>query len=153
MKDIQKFHQLALALLKNIGLNIDALAADQEVISLDVDNSFSVHIGLLEQGQYFFLAELPQTTLNHLSREQLVELLRVNHINGDQWQPTISLTLDDRIACWLRLPLDTSDLPVLTSALDSVVENAETLLRRFTSAEVLQTTSTSMEQPFLGLRG
>ena len=129
MSDLQSFHQAVGKLLQHLGLSGIDLTSEQEVISLAVDERFSVHFGLIDHTCWFMLADLGINTPEQ-SSHCYADLLRLNQIGGQRWQPVVALDVEDRLCCWVRIPLQSYDVPVSSGAFDALMTTVEALLSR-----------------------
>ncbi|MGQ5521998.1 CesT family type III secretion system chaperone [Chitinimonas sp. PSY-7] len=127
MSDLRSFHQAVGELLRHVGFSASDIAPDQEVISLTVDERFSVHFGYIDHASWFMLADLGVNTPEQSSK-RYADFLRLNQIAGQRWQPVVALDVEDRLCCWLRIPLQSYDVPVLSEAFDTLMTTVETLL-------------------------
>jgi Tir chaperone protein (CesT) family len=127
MQDLQRFRQVIGELLAGLGFETAALSVGQEVVSLDVEERFTVHFGAIDESSWFMLAELGQTDPTPDSA-RYGEWLRGNRLSVGAWQPVVALDAQDRLVCWLRLPLSGQDLPTLTGAFGALIAAAERLL-------------------------
>ncbi|BBH12678.1 CesT family type III secretion system chaperone [Chromobacterium haemolyticum] len=127
MPGLIAFHRCVAGLLQHLGFDAPELAADQEVLSLQLEQRFSLHFVCLDQDSWFMQADLGDA-LPSPGPAVLAQALRRNQLALQAWQPVVSLDQDERLGCWLRLPCQGCDLPSMASALDAVIVCAEELL-------------------------
>ncbi|STQ90196.1 CesT family type III secretion system chaperone [Iodobacter fluviatilis] len=124
MSYLQPFHQVVGELLSHLGFDIGAIHPEQEVISLTVEQQFTVHLAWVDQASWCLLAELGSS---HPERDGLLyaQALRYNQMAAQRWQPVWALDPEDHLSCWLRLPLEGNELPTLIEAFDVLIQHAE----------------------------
>ncbi|OQS49206.1 CesT family type III secretion system chaperone [Chromobacterium violaceum] len=127
MHDLTAFHHCAAELLRHLGFDAPQPAAGQEVVSLTVEQRFTLHLGAIDQDSWFMQADLGDA-LPSPSAALLERALRGNQIAARPWQPVAALDTEGRLGCWLRLPSHGVDLPMLAAALDALIAAAEDLL-------------------------
>ncbi|MBV8649799.1 CesT family type III secretion system chaperone, partial [Paludibacterium sp.] len=127
MHDLSAFHRCAIELLRHIGFDPPSPAADQDVISLTVEQRCMVHMGSLDATHWFMQAEIDGLVTENQGA-LLVQALRANQMTPSLRQPVVALDADNRLCCWLCLPLSGCDLPAQLSAFDALIACAEGLL-------------------------
>jgi len=124
MHNVSQFQQLVSELLHNIGFELDPPPEDQDLFSLSVDDSFNLHLGLLDQDSWFALAELEEPVAPNAP---LADWLRHNAISDQAMQPVIALNEDNHPCCYLRLPLAGQGLPEIMDAFNLMLAHADML--------------------------
>lgn len=127
MNHLQKFHFIIDELLRHFNFGKDAFDPDQEVLSIDVDGRFVLHVELLDEDFWLMHAELGASQYNQYDQWKEFSL-HESPIGVDDWQPCIAIDEDNQLHCWLQLPLQGHDLPALLDAFDAVVDTSEQLL-------------------------
>jgi hypothetical protein len=127
MQDLPLFYLAVGELLHRLGFDASVLGAEQEVVSLEVEEGFSVHLGSIDHRNWFMLADLGGGHLP-LDGPFYADVLRHNQLAAQRWLPIVALDAQDRLCCWLRLPLRNYDPASLTDAFDALIAMAKELL-------------------------
>ncbi|TDR76704.1 CesT family type III secretion system chaperone [Paludibacterium purpuratum] len=127
MRDLSEFHRRASELLHHLGFDMPVPASDQDVISLAIDQRFTVHLGCIDDDHWFIQADLGIAVIDDPTT-QLAWALRGNQLAASPWLPVAALDTNDHLVCWLRLPVQGNDLPTVVAAFDMLVASAERLL-------------------------
>ncbi|WP_215777995.1 CesT family type III secretion system chaperone [Paludibacterium sp. B53371] len=132
MQDLDNFHRVVGELLKHIGMPGSGFVEGQEMLTLDVDQRYTLHFGHIDREHCFVLVDL-SAALPAASEAVWRRLLQANQIGPRRWQPVLALDEQDRLTMWLRLPLSGSTLPQLLEAFDGLLAEAAALWLQLTA--------------------
>jgi hypothetical protein len=126
MKDLRQFHNMANAFFRRIGLSVEDFDADQDTISIKVEDRFSIHFCIDQSGSCFFLGDrLKEGGVSTAGFHR--EWLLANQISSGALQPVTALNENAELTCWIRLPNGICETVELVSAFDVLVERMDSL--------------------------
>jgi hypothetical protein len=124
MNDIAKFHTLATELLHHIGFELDTPGSGQDLFTLLVDDSYTLHLGLLDNATGFARAELPDAAHPNAA---LAEWLQNNAFSDAPLQPVIGLDASLRPMCYFYFPVELPVDPRLIQAFLAMLSRTDML--------------------------
>ncbi len=128
MHDLKSFHRLMTEFLEQIGFETPVLSATQEVMSIEIEARFTVHLCLIDQIYWSLVAEIMPTDINR-DAENYSLWLQNNQVSTNEYQPVIALDSSNQLICWLRLPLHGCTQPQMIAAFDAILNTAYQLLK------------------------
>lgn len=124
MSNVLEFQGIVTELLAHIGLNIATVPVDQDLFSLSVDDSYTLHLGMMNDDIWFILAELNSAVS---ADAPISDWLQRNRLNDQALQPVIALDNMARPCCYLRMQMSNHDLPEILNAFDATLACADYL--------------------------
>jgi len=126
MRNLVQFYIMANDLLNAIGLPVESFAAEQDTVSINVEERFAIHFCMDRSGSCFFLGDRLQPDGKSTASFHR-EWLMANQIRCGALQPVVALNGDGELSCWVRLPTGICPLPELLSAFDVLVAKMDEL--------------------------
>ena len=128
MRNLMQFYIMAENFLTAIGMPVVRFTAEQDTVSINVEQRFAIHFCMDRSGSCFFLGDRLQQDGKSTAGFHR-EWLMANRISCGALQPVVALNGDGEPSCWVRLPSGICPTSELIAAFDVLVEKMDELTR------------------------